>query len=501
MFISGGAAGWKVGCSPLVGGQGCSDPFEKDVHTRIMDAGIFDNYPNQAAALAYLNGQFMLRKEHSKKIDVMKKALKNLQMSGVTRRFMKVPTKLLPKDKYNSEQELGRAARVLSEMKRFKFELILLKKNCLDDAQSVKCKKKEEFVYYSDKIKDMINLIVDMEGLKNKLNETNLEINKSSGSFGSTSSVLENKRIMRRRKESGKVESRKTFQRSVESLRKFLPKYTSKIFEDVFEVVEIRVEVKANHHGAKRPNNPVQVAVKHLELEDEFVVESLEDGEQQFDHEIGEDDELDVFVEGDEPVDDINNNEPQSKKKYQHYRLEKSIKLKEEQLQGADFTNLEFVKQDLKSLNLMKDMNALGVDLAKMIRAKMSEWELEKSSAVYEAENEHDEEEANEAEEVVSEASHEETESGGKDITVEEEGSNDASDDKKKMRKSYKKSITEVLADNGNRMKKKKLKDKIVRLSSQYDEREDEVRKVMFEKYLLKVKNVVVGEKYVVVVE
>ena len=284
-------------------------------------------------------------------------------------------------------------------------------------------------------------------------------------------------------------------------MRKFLPKYTSKIFEDVFEVVEIRVEVKANHHGAKRPNNPVQVAVKHLELEDEFVVESLEDGEQQFDHEIGEDDELDVFVEGDEPVDDINNNEPQSKKKYQHYRLEKSIKLKEEQLQGADFTNLEFVKQDLKSLNLMKDMNALGVDLAKMIRAKMSEWELEKSSAVYEAENEHDEEEANEAEEVVSEASHEETESGEKDITVEEEGSNDASDDKKKMRKSYKKSITEVLADNGNRMKKKKLKDKIVRLSSQYDKREDEVRKVMFEKYLLKVKNVVVGEKYVVVVE
>lgn len=101
----------------------------------------------------------------------------------------------------------------------------------------------------------------------------------------------------------------------------------------------------------------------------------------------------------------------------------------------------------------------------------------------------------------MSEASHEETESGEKDITVEEEGSNDASDDKKKMRKSYKKSITEVLADNGNRMKKKKLKDKIVRLSSQYDEREDEVRKVMFEKYLLKVKNVVVGEKYVVVVE
>ena len=111
MFITGGATGWKVGCSPLVGGQGCSDKFENDVHSRIMDAGIFQNFSNQPAALAYLNGQFIMRKEHTKKIEHMKRALKNLQMSGVTRRFMKVPTKLLPKDKYNSEQELGRAAK------------------------------------------------------------------------------------------------------------------------------------------------------------------------------------------------------------------------------------------------------------------------------------------------------------------------------------------------------------------------------------------------------
>ena len=452
MFITGGATGWKVGCSPLVGGQGCSDKFENDVHSRIMDAGIFQNFSNQPAALAYLNGQFIMRKEHTKKIEHMKRALKNLQMSGVTRRFMKVPTKLLPKDKYNSEQELGRAAKVLGEMKRFKLELILLKKNCLDDTQSVKSKRKEEFVYYSDKIKDMINLIVDMEGLKNKLNETNLEINKSSGSFGSTSSVLENKRIMRRKKESAKVESRKTFQRSAGSLRKFLPKYTNKTFEDVFEVVENKVAVKANHHGAKRPINPVQVAVKHFELEDEFEVESLEDGEQPVDHDIEEDDELDNYVDpvnsledGEQHVDhgfeeddeldifveNINNNEPQSKKKYQHYRLEKSIKLKYIQLQGSDFTSLEFVKQDLKSLNLLKDMNAVGLDLAKVIRAKLSEWDLHKSSILYEAEdeqeiaNEDEQDIVNNTETFVSEADHEETESGEGAIIAEKKDSND----------------------------------------------------------------------------
>ena len=69
------------------------------------------------------------------------------------------------------------------------------------------------------------------------------------------------------------------------------------------------------------------------------------------------------------------------------------------------------------------------------------------------------------------------------------------------MRKRYKKSITEVLAENGNRMKKKQLKGKVVQLSSQYDKREDDVRKEMFEKYLSKVKDVVVGKKYVIIVE
>ena len=77
MFITGGATGWKVGCSPLVGGQGCSDKFENDVHSRYMDAGIFQNFSNQPAALAYLNGQFIMRKEHTKKIEHMKRALKN----------------------------------------------------------------------------------------------------------------------------------------------------------------------------------------------------------------------------------------------------------------------------------------------------------------------------------------------------------------------------------------------------------------------------------------
>ena len=159
------------------------------------------------------------------------------------------------------------------------------------------------------------------------------------------------------------------------------------------------------------------------------------------------------------------------------------------------------------SLNLLKDMNAVGLDLAKVIRAKLSEWDLHKSSILYEAEdeqeiaNEDEQDIDNNTETFVSEADHEETESGEGAIIAEKKYFNDDSDDKKKMRKRYKKSITEVLAESGNRMKKKKLKGKVVQLSSQYDKREDDVRKEMFEKYLTKVKDVVVGKKYVIIVE
>ena len=57
---------------------------------------------------------------------------------------MKVPTKLVPRDKVNCEQELSRAAKVLSKMEMFKKELVSLKKHCLDEELSIKAKKKEE---------------------------------------------------------------------------------------------------------------------------------------------------------------------------------------------------------------------------------------------------------------------------------------------------------------------------------------------------------------------
>jgi hypothetical protein len=57
---------------------------------------------------------------------------------------------------------------------------------------------------------------------------------------------------------------------------------------------------------------------------------------------------------------------------------------------------------------------------------------------------------------------------------------------KESLRKKYKKYINKVLSDHGKKMKKKKLRKKIVEVSSEFDERDKEVRAEMFEKYLLK---------------
>ena len=136
---------------------------KKDIHTRILEAGIFNYFSNQPAVLAYLNGQFVVRKGHFEKKEMMMKSLTNLQTNGVTQRFMNVPTKLLLKGKLNSEHELGRAPKVLADMNRFKTELVYLKTNCLDETQSVKSKKTEEYEYFSKEIEDLKILIKNMQ--------------------------------------------------------------------------------------------------------------------------------------------------------------------------------------------------------------------------------------------------------------------------------------------------------------------------------------------------
>jgi hypothetical protein len=72
-FITGGSVCWKVGESPLVEtGERKQDSengrIEKEIHDKILDAGIFHHFANQPSALAYLNGQLILRKTHLDRI-------------------------------------------------------------------------------------------------------------------------------------------------------------------------------------------------------------------------------------------------------------------------------------------------------------------------------------------------------------------------------------------------------------------------------------------------
>ena len=113
------------------------------------------------------------------RIGNLEKKVSNFQKSGLTKRFLKVPSKLLPQDKVNCEQELSRASNVMLEFELLMKDLIVLKKSCWDETQTLKPKKKEEYEYYSDKVLEVTPLMDALEDIQIKLKETNLQVNKS----------------------------------------------------------------------------------------------------------------------------------------------------------------------------------------------------------------------------------------------------------------------------------------------------------------------------------
>ena len=64
--------------------------FETQIHDSILAAGTFQFFKNQPAALAYLNGQLMLRKQHLKKFQMFENLVGKFEKSGLTKRFMKI---------------------------------------------------------------------------------------------------------------------------------------------------------------------------------------------------------------------------------------------------------------------------------------------------------------------------------------------------------------------------------------------------------------------------
>ena len=535
-FITGGSVGWRAGESPLLGGiERKQDTdihrIEKDIHDKILDAGIFHHFLNQPAALAYLNGQFILRRKHHDQIKKFENSISKFLKSGVTKRFLKVPTKLLPKDKSNCEQEVIRATKVVSDIEQFKKELLLMKKHCLDEGHSIKPKKREEYEYYSDTIDVIEGLADKLDDIKTKLEGTNLIINKSGGSVTKAVSVLENKRIMRRRKENIKINTRKAFNRDVESLKRFLSKYTSKDFDAIFHITENKVAAPANHFAKKRQKrktSPSEVEVEAVDDTDcehgqgevvDFDVSAAEVQDNSSPQEcsdkllnsIDADDVISlesVDMEGPGVIDldsDVinsdgkgvdlsedsrnNNNGKDRKKKYQNLRIERSIVLNRK-LEVQDFDSLEFDKKDLKSLNLLLSLKVAEKSLKELIESKCQKWQLEKP----EKEKGVDAQENEVVKKYVNQVIGSETVGASKVIEI------DADEEKKVikgLKKKYKSIIKCVLDENGNKMKRKKLKKEVVKRSGGFDECDDTKRGESFENFIVKVKNVVPDGKYV----
>ena len=492
--------------------------FESEVHAKIVSAGTFQNFQNQPSALAYLNGQIMLRKKMMTRIGNLEKKVSNFQKSGLTKRFLKVPSKLLPQDKVNCEQELSRASNVMLEFELLMKDLIVLKKSCWDETQTLKPKKKEEYEYYSDKVLEVTPLMDALEDIQIKLKETNLQVNKSNGIATKSVTILENKRIMRRRKENRKIALKKAFKRDVESLTIFLLKYTSKSFDEVFEVSEVKVVASKNQYSKKSKTDPS--TLEGVNADNDLNVSGVEAGEGLEVDSIAEDDGSDAeeecqvidqildvrgFTSAGER-DEVNNNNQSKKTKYKHEKLQRDIQVKCEasQLEEKDFKSLQFSKKDLKSLKLMLSLKVIVSSVEGVMKAFVDDWN-EATTAVDDTVLDLTTTEG--TEEMVEDNSKDngkekDDEERSKDNGAEKDLDSskvflDTEGQEKSMKKKYKRVIKLVIEEHGNNMKMRKLKKEVLKKVAEFDNRLDVDREESFDKFVVKVKNLIIEGKYV----
>ena len=479
-FLTGGAKSWQPGDSPLlregseIRKSSDQSKFEAEVHRSIMEGGTFGFFQNQPAALAYLNGQIILRCQQKERMQNLKRKVQSFQNSGLTKRFLKVPSKPLPQDKYNCEQETSRASKVILELHLFENELVILKKNCLDDHHSVKPKKREEFEYYSEKLADLMPLIAALQEIRVKLQCTNVVINKSKGLNTKGVSVRENKRIMRRRKENKKIAIKDAFNRNVQSLKTFLSKYTESGFEEKFQIVMKNVEASTNQYksvAAVVAASDSRYEQANSDVEEVGTVAAGASSELVADKELQASD-----TEMSEAVDLENNT-----RKFKHEKKDRIIQLKDDQkLAAGEFLSLNFTKKDQKSLRLLLDLKAVDEDIEHEIKVKLYEWgdeavNLSEEEAFYEEPDENGE--------------------NGQGLVPEVS-------EKKRLKRRCKQLIKSILEENGQRMKIKKLKrifEEKLDFSETKEPEVDDKAGDLFEKYIAKMKDVTINGKYATV--
>ena len=541
-FIS-GSSNWKAGDSPLTPQEQkqktdyLEDPEnaeknhlkEAEIHRRILAAGTFNYFKNQQAALAYLNGQFLLRKSQEAKIKAFEKYVENFEKSGLTKRFLKIPTKLLPQDRSNCEREVVRANKLVAYLNLFKEELIKLKYNCLDETKSVKSKKEEEFEYFSEKVLEMNHLKARIRNIGSKLNHTNIQINKSSGLFTKYVSILENKRIMRRKKENSKDERKDAFKRNVASLTTFLPKYCNLEFKDAFKIHEDKVIASKNQYtGVSNSNNSgrsesgrsgrnkdtvsddVEIEVhdtseKDLEEEDGDKDVEEEDGDKDMEEVMVVADQSDGTSDQEDDVDHNMNSINNRTVKYIHEKIVRTIK-PTKKLGEENFKSQEFTGKDLKALRLLLELGAVQDSLVDVIQSFVNEKETEIDSSRAEVAEDSivinsEEPEAEQIDSIVINSEEPEEEQMDSIVINSEEPEEEQmlNNQMSSLRKLYKKAVRSVMEENDNKLKLKKLKKKVFELSEEFDDLDSVARQARVEKYIQKVKGLIIVGKYAIV--
>ena len=295
-------------------------------------------------------------------------------------------------------------------------------------------------------------------------------------------------------------------------------KYSTKEFKYVFEVHEEKVTSSKNQYTrASKSGDSERTGVERSE--DEEIEEASEDklddercvGEAGIEEVLEVDDEMadqgvdtlelanvdfDYNFNMNDSVDLTNDREvPPKKSKYIHERLERSIK-PIKKLREGDFKSLQFTGKDLKALKLILELGAVQDSFVDFIQSFVTEKDkVDGGSKADDTEdpiiiNRHNLEEDNNK-------NMSEKDSGQEPKNKEDEHQ---SVEKISNRKLYKKAVLGIMEENDNKVKMKKLKKQVLEKCLEFDQDDidSDMRKARVDKYINKVKGLVVEGKYAI---
>ena len=275
--------------------------------------------------------------------------------------------------------------------------------------------------------------------------------------------------------------------------------------KDAFKIHEDKVIASKNQYtGVSNSNNSGRSESGRSgrnkdTVSDDVEIEVHDTSEKDLEEEDGDKDMEEVMVVADQSdgtsdqEDDVDHNMNSINNrtvKYIHEKIVRTIK-PTKKLGEENFKSQEFTGKDLKALRLLLELGAVQDSLVDVIQSFVNEKETEIDSSRAEV-----------AEDSIVINSEEPEEEQMDSIVINSEEPEEEqmlNNQMSSLRKLYKKAVLSVMEENDNKFKLKKLKKKVFELSEEFDDLDSVARQARVEKYIQKVKGLVVVGKYAIV--